>query len=151
MLQVWVVTGCIRYSLGVAGAVTSQPLPPPLDHPHLHELITRQHTRVSLQRSLLILSPLFNRSLSLFLFVIFSYFYCESSASIDLLTTCWVLFLVYYNYISIWQDKNWFEYLKNYIILKHFCLNLVNKKVTMIGKNSCDFMIYDIFILNILL
>lgn len=57
MLQVWAATDCTLYSRGVAGAITLRPLPPPPDHLHLHELITRQHTRVSLQRFLLYFIP----------------------------------------------------------------------------------------------
>lgn len=67
VLQVWVVTGYTRYSQGVAGAVTSLPLPPPLDHPHLRELTTRQHTRVSLQRFLLYFTSPLPFCLSLFI------------------------------------------------------------------------------------
>ena len=96
VLQVWVVTGCTRYSLEVAGAVTSRPLPPPLGHPHLHELITRQHTRVSSQRFLLYFTLLFS---SRFLFfslpsLIFSLI-CKSSFSrdSDLLTTFYARFI----------------------------------------------------------
>ena len=104
VLQVWVVTGCTRYSLEVAGAVTSRPLPPPPGHPHLHELITRQHTRVSSQRFLLYFILLSSLSLSLSLFSLFVLplhlvsLICKSSIlsfslATDLLTTCYARFI----------------------------------------------------------
>lgn len=50
MLQVRTATDCIRYSQGVAVAVTSPPLLPPPGNRRQHGLITRRRTRVSLQR-----------------------------------------------------------------------------------------------------